>query len=165
MQISGQRRPNLRMCQYNGTTQTATAAVFSLIGLFNNSTGRDLIVVHHLDISAPTAQTYGWYTLNAQLATTVAGSVQVVTGEPLLAGQLQTGTIAALPTNRTHLTIPGSNFYQWVHDYPLAVLLPGWSLITYCGTVDITLNADFFWETVPAELYWQMLDEYYLGNG
>ena len=156
----GARNPRLRFSAFNGANQAGVAAQFSLISVYNNSTARDFVVVHHFDFSIAAIGAGGFYLAEGQVGASVGGDQVVVPGEAQPAGVMQTTTIAALPGGRTHTLVGASLSYQWPHEYPVAVLLPGWSFVIYNGTVNVGLNASIWWEGVRADLYYQFMRDW-----
>ena len=158
MALITQRKPNVRESGFGGAASIAVAANFSYVALNNNSAGPAVLVVHSYDGSLFSAQSIGVTLVNGLTGTAASSEVPAVAGEGAPAGLIYTGAIATLPSRLTRTTVPGNNFFLWPHDYPVAYILPGWSFAVFCVTVNITLNASFWWEQLPAELYYQWIE-------
>src|SRR5271163_773366 len=158
MALITQRKPNVRESGFGGANQAAVASNFPYVALNNNSAGPAVLVVHSYDSSTITAQAIGITLVNGLTGTAASTEVPAVAGEGAPAGLIYTGAITTLPSRLTRTTIPANSFYLWTHDYPVAYILPGWSFAVFCATVNTSLNASFWWEQLPAELYYQWIE-------
>lgn len=156
-------KPQLREVAFGGANQAATAGAFSLVAVYNPSSSRFVTVIRHYEASLTVADAIGFYLLHGQVGSNTNTEQPMVAGEAKKNGVIQTGTVAALPTAITRTTIPGNNYLAWLHEWPVAVLLPGWSFVAACQVVNVTLNCTFWWEGVYAELFWQDPEDPELG--
>ena len=153
------RNPRLRRSIWQGQTQAGVSGQFSFVALFNQSIGDSLIVVHDVEIGLAASDTCIIAKQDGLQGAVSGLPVNVVGNEPQRAGQLSIGSAAATPNNFFLLRVLANANWFWPHEYPFAVLLPGKSLVVYRNTVNTSLFVSYYWETVPAELYWQELDE------
>jgi len=158
MALITQRKPNVRESGFGGANSVGVASVFSYVALNNNSAGPAVLVIHSYDASFIAGSLFGITLVNGLIGTATSTEVPAVAGEGSPAGLIYTGTIATLPSRITRTAVPGNSFFLWPHDYPVAYILPGWSFAVFCLTVNITLNASFWWEQLPAELYYQWIE-------
>jgi len=156
-----QRKPRLRKCAFLSGTNTGGGGNSAAVGLYNNSTGPELVVVHHVAVLCSNAPLAYVNQFQGKFTTLTGPGISTVSSEAAIAGQVYNQTIAAIPTGSMQLIpVVGSTSWSWTHEYPFAVLLPGWSLAFYAGTVNISMVVDFWWEAVKAELYWEYLKDF-----
>lgn len=132
----------------------------AIMGVHNNSLGPDLLVIHHFETSVLAANIveYGLRQGTIGSANPVP-SVPLVTGEKQLAGAPYFSSTVGVLTTDTTLFMAAGIPYLWPHEWPVAVLLPGWDFIITCGAVAVGIRGGILWETVSAELYWQQLED------
>ena len=158
--MMGARNPHLRNSAWQGATVTASAGDFSTIALYNNSIGDRLLVVHHLEASVGAAALISFAIVQGQLGTVSGTPINVTSGQPQLTGQLSTASSTALPSPSYNVRLQTTVPWLWPHEYPFAVLTPGWSLAIYHNTAAAQLWGSFYWEAVQADLYWQFLENF-----
>jgi hypothetical protein len=126
-------------------------------GLYNNSTGAHVLIVRELISTALPSVTgnVGWAYVQG-MPGTVGGTVTpLIPMQGALPGQLWSADLAFYYTpDFLPPAVAGSgNFSYWGHEFPLAVLPPGWS-IALAGALasgDVVLSV--MWEAIyPEEL-------------
>lgn len=142
----------LRHCA-RGLIQAASPTNGTVFYLFNNSTGRDFIVVW--DFEFATAAVVTW-TLNGVFQGhngTASGTIStVVTGETALPGVMYFDDNATPPPQDFVNGLLTNFTLLWAHDYPFAVLQPGWSFFIGAPQAKATVVfGSFFWQRVGAE--------------
>jgi len=45
----------------------------------------------------------------------------------------------------------GSSTWSWIHDFPVAVIQPGWSLVAYNSTNAANMGSGWWWEAVEID--------------
>ncbi len=152
--MNAKRPHDLRNCAFGGLNSPALAANFSIVGLYNDTSAPYNLVIRDFNASLVTANAIGWYITSGAIGANVTRGVTAFSGEKAIAGQLQVSQIAALPTAIARITIPGNNFYNWLHDWPVAVIDPGSTFVVACLVVNVTVNASFWWEQFYAQGEW-----------
>lgn len=128
--------------------------------LFNDSRGPELLLVHAIEVSNTSGndgpQGVGYFYGSS-------GTSQA--NIPIFPGQAVPGVILFDDTTTIYtpdfyfgfnlVANPNLNQFEngWRHEYPFAILPPGWSLVvqnTIAGNVG---NAEFFWEAIEAERF------------
>jgi hypothetical protein len=75
----------------------------------------------------------------------------LVTGRGNLPGQVLSGVVASPPG--MNIFFGGGGGPQWYHDYPIAVLSPGWSFTVYSQAMSTPWAGSFIWQYItPDEL-------------
>lgn len=136
-------RPRQAMLgSYLSTAPTHTAT----ISLFNNSTGAQYLVVRDLFIPTVSAAPAFVSQQQGQIGTTAGLQQPVVSSNAALPGLVffnDTTTVY----NSAWLWSNGS----FSHEFPLAVLLPGWSFVVQARTGAQALAVGFIWEAIFAD--------------
>jgi len=121
------------------------------VSVYNNSTGPRVLVVRDYTVSG---------TANDFVATSFAvgqvGSSQGLVSGLVAGEQLPQGLIASIDTTTVYagdysIPLGQPGFFEWYHDFPFAVVLPGWSLVFQCNTVAHALTVSAMWEAVSID--------------
>jgi len=141
-------RPNQAARGFASVSATNKATV----SLFNNSKGRNFLVVRDVrpwiaDASLDLAVSYN----NGQVGTSAGTAQPLVPSMPAPAGQVfAIDTATAYNEDYSLISaawLPGI----WPHDFPFAVLEPGWSLVIQSTNNGLTLLCSFVWEAIEAD--------------
>lgn len=145
---------NPRRCA-RGQFDWTSAVNFAATGLFNNDSTKLLRV---LDFDLQSTNAFATYVTKTRLTSKAQGTVvPVVTDEPTPPGLIDTQDIAAVPTVDYFpglLVSVGFQGSAWMgHNYPFAVIKPGWTFVAISENSSGTPNVSFFWDWVwPDEL-------------
>jgi len=145
--------PILARCAYQSNVAPAVAAQNSFVSLYNDSSAAQVIAMRDYAVN-PTvgAGIEGFLVSQAKLGATPLQGISVYTPGGAMPGQLLIGSVAALPTFNLFPT-GGTTAPGWLHDFPMVVLAPGWSLTAYGNTLNLVLSVYFWWEWMyPAQL-------------
>jgi hypothetical protein len=149
-----------RMCARGSITAASDTDLYAVAMLYNNSTGRDLLVVRDVQPNsggAPGTATpfdllIGYKQGNSG---TIGGIITpLVPGDTTPPGQLYTDIVAFDAFNSDY-ALGGQleSVGAWVHDFPFAILQPGWSLQILVAVPDTAFQAAFFWQyCTPPEI-------------
>lgn len=130
-----------------------TPTNFGAVGLFNDSIGDRVLVVRSIRATSDgvniEAQTYN---LHGHLSTIQAGQIPVMSSTPQIPGTLYMQDLASLPSNLGYqfsAVINGDSY--WPHDFPFAVIEPGWSLVAVNEQQGKSTTVSFMWEAIYIE--------------
>jgi len=139
-----------RHCAYGAALIAAGGAgLFGFISLFNNSTGPDMIAIHDLSNNPLDYTTYGFTVQQGIQGSNAVNPTPVVTGEATPVGLIYSGTVGALPT--VNYFSPFSYLSGWAHEFPFAVLQPGWSITAFTDTSNYEWGFGFWYQVIHAE--------------
>lgn len=139
-----------RMAYASNTS--ANVSNFNFVSLFNDSNGPYLLAVHDAFlVGSNAAAVQGFVVGSSKLGSSPVQGISLLTGEGAIPGQVLSGFVAALPTVGLFNWCQGVS--GWLHEWPFAVLRPGWALTMYPQAVNTAINAGFIWEYLtPDEL-------------
>jgi len=128
----------------------ATAGAYSLLGLYNNTQQSDYLYVIGLTIGTTPGPSMGGSFYNiVGTAGMVPSPTQGQNIYPLkgqLPGALTSGTNNFLPSKTIGGYMnQGPEDWKWEHDYPMAILPPGYSFIAQSGEVNVPLGMGIWW--------------------
>lgn len=138
-----------------GMKVTGTPTNLATVGLFNNSSGPQLLVVRDLTINGPASDTVNISNVVGQIGSSqglVHAMVPSQPGNPGLIASIDTATVYPGDYAAALSTI-GS--FVWNHDLPFAVVEPGFSLVFQDGTAAHGITISLIWEAIATdELDW-----------
>jgi hypothetical protein len=140
---------NPQRCFYGANTAPATAAVFGFVSLYNDAGAQYALAI--LDIGTdPDANslTAGYVVAQGKLGAGDIRGLHCVTDGLTGPGVVTQGTVGTLPTTFSYFPTLNGVSPAWLHDFPMFVLLPGWSLTSYGLAVNTHQQASFIWEIV-----------------
>jgi hypothetical protein len=136
-------------CARGFAASAALAANFSIVSLFHDGAAEFAIQLR--DLFVPFAQTTQFQAgfFQGSIGSRSMRGVCAVAGERQLPGAIFTSQQTAL-SGTADWGLGNSNFEGpvWEHEFPLAVLLPGWSFWVTSTVVNVAVTASFFWEAV-----------------
>lgn len=138
-----------------GMKQTTVPVNLATVGIFNNTTGAQYLVVRDLTVNGTVSDLIAVSYANQAIGTSQGLVRQLV---PSMATQV--GLIASIDTATVYpgdylIALSTTGVWEWVHDFPLAVLEPGWSLVFQDQTAAHALEVSAVWETINSdELDW-----------
>lgn len=147
-----------RRCARGTIEVSSDSNTYPVAYLFNNSTGPELLVVRDMQPWSGTPTTtgtdIGTYYLHGTTGSQGGTITPLVPSQAILAGQLWGDKIADPFTPADYLfggfEVTASG---WIHDFPFAVLEPGWSLALFVDNKNSDVQIAFYWQVChPAEL-------------
>lgn len=138
-----------------GMKQTTVPTNLATVGVFNNTTGAQYIVIRDITANGTASDLIACTYANSQVGSSVGLVHQLV---PSMANQV--GIIASIDTATVYpgdyiIALSNTGVWQWDHDFPFAVLEPGWSLVFQDQTAAHALEISCVWETINSdELDW-----------
>lgn len=142
-------RSNPRRCMRGGVLRF-TPANLGTVGLYNNSTGPELLVLWYLSWSTQN----GLAVMGIQRG--IVGTAQstiapLVTGETIYAGQVTKGDTATAVNADLMPYFPSYESTTLHPTLPWAILQPGWSFLIQDNTTGDAMNASFIWQSIHSE--------------
>lgn len=128
---------------------------YAAVGLFNNSTGPQYLVVRAMRIYDDTGVLFAQdYNLRGHLTSISQTSIPIVSSTPQIPGQVYYDDLAAFPDNTGYqFDGPKDTDVYWEQPFPLAVIEPNWSYVVVNATTGDVTQVAFIWEAVdPDEL-------------
>jgi hypothetical protein len=138
-----------------GVKSTGTPVNNSTVCLFNNTLGAQYLVVRDLTVNGNVSDLVAASYLLGQIG---AGPGKVSQLIPSMG--VQVGIITSIDTATVYppdydIALSSTGTWEWEHDFPFAILEPGWSLIFQDTTVAHGLQVSAIWESInPDELDW-----------
>lgn len=140
-----------------GRSTTGTPVNHATVGLYNNSTGRSTLVVRDVTISGPASDTIAIQYAQGQIATTVGQQAMLVANEATEPGLMAWIDSATVYSGDYIAALTAQGAFWWQHDYPFAVVQPGYSLVFQDATVAHALTVALIWEAIEID----QLDYFY----
>lgn len=128
---------------------------FATVYLYNNSSGQYYLVVRAIEVAAGAGTVINIAYVQGVVGT-AGGTVQrVVPTDAPLAGTLARQDLTPVLTPDFILRCDQQGGAYWQHDFPIAIIPPGWNL-GVCNTTSAQGNTvSFLWEAVfPDQLDW-----------
>ena len=121
------------------------------ISLFNDSTGPYVLVLRDFSVNG---------TANDNIATSYQpgqiGTSQGLTQSLLPTGAKQNGLIASIDTATVYagdytLNLSSLGTFEWFHDWPYAIVEPGWSLVFQATVAAHAVTVSALWEAIAID--------------
>lgn len=121
------------------------------ISIFNNSTGPRILVVRDLFVQGSANDLVAMSYQTGQV-----GSSQGLVQPYLPSSQTLAGLIAGIDTLTVYaadytIALSSLGTYEWYHDFPWAVIEPGFSLVVQAVTVAHATTVSAVWEAVSID--------------
>jgi hypothetical protein len=121
------------------------------IGLYNNSTGRALLVIRDFAVNG-TANDNVQVSLQAGAIGTSQGKVSPI----LFSGEVRPGLIASIDTATAYAGVYMVNLsslgtFEWYHDFPIFVVEPGISIVWQGMTAAHAVTVSAVWEVIEID--------------
>ena len=140
-----------------GRAITGTPVNLGTVGLFNNSTGRSVLVVRDITVSGPASDTVAASYQRGQIGTTAGLQASMVANEPLQPGTINSIDTATVYAGDYVLALTAQGVFWWQHDFPFAVIEPGYSLVFQDSTATHAIAVSLIWEAIEID----QLDYFY----
>jgi hypothetical protein len=134
-----------------GFKTTGVPTNLATISLFNNSTGAELLVVRDMTISGTASDQVAVSNVGGQV-----GSSQGLVHSVVVGGAATPGLVASIDTATVYpadysIALSTLAVFEWMHDFPFGVLLPGASLVFQVTTAAHALSVSLLWEAVSED--------------
>ena len=139
---------------YIGTTPTNLGTHT----LYNNSTGANMLVIRDISVGCATAGDL----IVGGITQTILGAVAGL-AVPLVAGMSSLAGLHYYADTATAISVDwfagaGELTGRFPHDFPLAILQPGWGFAVQDKTAAHQMMCSFIWEMLdPADVYFREL--------
>lgn len=134
-----------------GFKNTGTPTNLATVSIYNDSTGPFVLMLRDLAVSGNANDLVALSFFRGQV-----GSSQGLTS-PVVAGDAkQNGLIASIDTVTVYpadytLPLTGQGVYYWFHEFPLAGVLPGFSIVLQEGTAAHGIAISAVWEAIAID--------------
>ena len=131
--------------------KTLTPTNKATFSLYNDTTGRSVLVVRDFTVQGTANDLVGTSYQSGQIGTS-QGLVQ-----PLMpSGGKTAGLLASIDTVTTYasdyiLALSSLGAFVWQHDFPFAVIEPGWSLVFQAATAAHATTVAVVWESIQID--------------
>lgn len=125
------------------------------IALFNDSAGAELLVVRDftLRMAGETDPIAFFLSLNSKPGDHFAYGTYILTGESRPPGETRIGTVTSNAYDWFTSSVSDTVPVWWAHEYPIAILKPGWSLVVYADSPAQDIDGAFIYQVcTPEEL-------------
>lgn len=140
-----------------GRSTTGTPTNRATIGLYNNSTGRSTLAVRDITISGPASDTINIQYAQGQIASTAGQQSALVANEAIVPGLLAWVDSTTVYSGDYIAALTAQGVFWWQHDYPFAVVQPGYSLVFQDSTAAHAIAVSLIWEAIEID----QLDYFY----
>jgi hypothetical protein len=140
-----------------GRATTGTPTNLATIGLFNNSTGRSVLVVRDITVSGPASDTVAASYQRTQIGSTAGQSASIVSNEAAQPGIIAWVDTATVYSGDYVLALTAQGVFWWQHDYPFAVVEPGYTMVFQDATAAHAISVSLIWEAIEID----QLDYFY----
>lgn len=134
-----------------GRSTTGTPTNRATVGLYNNSTGRSTLAVRDITISGPASDTINIQYAQTQIATTAGQQSALVANEAIVPGLLAWVDTATVYSGDYAAALTAQGVFWWQHDYPFAVVQPGYSLVFQDSTAAHAIAVSLIWEAIEID--------------
>ena len=140
---------HFRPRQASRATKTVAAPTnHATISLFNNSSGPSVLVVRDFEVQGTANDFVTTSYVVGQPGTAQGLVVSMVSGEPLQAGLIASIDTATVYPGDYSLNLSSLGTFEWYHDWPYAVVTPGFSLVFQAVTVAHATMVSVVFETI-----------------
>lgn len=140
-----------------GRSTTGTPTNRATVGLYNNSTGRSTLCVRDVTISGPASDTINIQYAQGQIASTAGQQSALVVNEAITPGLMAWVDSTTVFSGDYVAALTAQGAFWWQHDYPFAVVQPGYSLVFQDGTAAHAITVSLIWEAIEID----QLDYFY----
>jgi hypothetical protein len=136
-----------------GRGEVSGAAHFATVSLYNNSTGAQVLVVRDLHVDS-NGEPIGTGYVSGTIGTHTGLEASLLVGDAIKPGLVYTlddTTLLSYDWGSTNGTAVDA---WWPHDFPFAVIQPGWSLFVQCnnrGATPADYIVSFAWEAITSD--------------
>ena len=129
-----------------------TSVNHGTVSLFNDDTAKTVLVVRDAQWGSSVATSYRRTFYSKTRLSGGSGVVQpLVPEQGGLFGQIDQSDQVSQNNPDYHVQSPTQTEWQWLHDFPIAVVLPGWSFCVQDDASASTIVVSFLWECIGAD--------------
>ena len=130
---------------------TAGSGKFATISLYNSSTGPRVLVIRDWSISSTVGHVHGAGYNQGRLSGTAGVVTPFFPGDRAPAGLVDYQAANAALTPDYYVENLSGSSMQWFHDFPFAIVPPGWAFYIQCVTANTNIDGGFIWEEVSID--------------
>jgi len=134
-----------------GRATSGTPTNHATVSLYNNSTGQATLAVRDVTISGTASDTVAIQYAQTQIGTTAGQQAALVANEAVTPGLMAWIDTATVYSGDYVAALTAQGAFWWQHDYPFALVQPGFSLIFQDITVAHALTVSLIWEAIEID--------------
>jgi hypothetical protein len=134
-----------------GLKATGTPTNLATVCMFNNTTGAQYLVLRDLTVSGTVGDLIAVSYLSGQIGTVPGKVSQMLPSQGVQVGLLTSLDTATVFAGDYSIALGQFGFWEWEHEFPLAVLEPGWSVIFQDATAAHAIVVSAMWESITTE--------------
>jgi hypothetical protein len=134
-----------------GRATTTVPTNRATVSLYNNSTGRSVQVVRDVSIAGTANDTVAISYAQTQIGTTAGQQAPMVSNEAIFAGLMAYIDTATVYAGDYIAPLSAQGIFVWQHDYPLAVIENGYSMVFQCGVAAHAITVSLIWESIEID--------------
>ena len=127
------------------------------ISLFNNSSGPYVLVVRDFSVNGTANDNIVTSYQPGQIGTSQGLVQPLVPGEAIINGLIASIDTATVYAGDYTINLSSLGTYEWYHDWPYAVIQPGFSLVFQATVIAHAVTVSALWESIHIE----QLDYFY----
>lgn len=134
-----------------GRATTGVPVNLATIGLFNNTRGRNALVVRDIAVNGTAGDVIAASFQPGQVGTTAGQQSPLVANEAAEPGLMNWVDTATVYSGDYALALTAQGVFWWQHDYPFAVIIPNYSLVFQDGTAAHAVTVSLIWEAIEID--------------
>ena len=134
-----------------GRSTTGTPTNRATVSLYNNTTGRATLVVRDVTISGTASDTVAIQYAQTQIGTTAGQQAAMVANEAIYPGLMAWVDTTTTFSGDYVAALTAQGAFWWQHDFPFAVVQPGFSLVFQDTTAAHALTVSLIWEAIEID--------------
>ena len=134
-----------------GRSTTGTPTNRATVSLYNNAVGRSTLVVRDVTISGTASDTVAIQYAQTQIGTTAGQQAAMVANEAIYPGLMAWVDTATTFSGDYVAALTAQGAFWWQHDFPFAVVQPGFSLVFQDTTAAHALTVSLIWEAIEID--------------
>lgn len=140
-----------------GRIFTGVPVNLATAGLYNNSRGRSVLVVRDISANGTAGDTINASYQALQITANAGSQASIVANEALQPGLMAWVDTATVYPGDYALSLTAQGVFWWQHDFPFAVIEPGYSLVFQDSAATHAIGISLIWEAIEID----QLDYFY----
>ena len=121
------------------------------ISLFNNSTGRAVLVVRDFSVNGTANDNIVTSYQAGQIGTSQGLVTPIMPAEAVLPGLIASIDTATVYAGDYTINLSSLGTFEWFHDWPYAVIQPGFSLVFQATVIAHAVTVSALWESIQID--------------
>lgn len=130
------------------------------VSLYNNSTGAQLLVVRGYRVSASAALSVDSAMVQGNPGGTLGNRQELMPNQATNPGVILINDFSAALTGTWRVIVPSGDDTYWPHNFPFALIPPGWALQFQGIGTGTSMRVDFLWEAITIDqldYFWEWI--------